>query len=444
MIHLDQIKLRPYQQLVLDAIENKGYKKACVIMARRAGKDVTAFWLCVRQALKKVCNIFYIAPSYTMAKRIIWNSIMADGRRFLDLIPSELIENMNSQELLIRFKNGSTIQLIGALNYNNLVGSNAYGVVFTEYALFQDGGKCYQLIKPILAYNGGWCLFVSTPRGKANHLYDLWKIAIESKDWFTLKLTVEDTKHIAPEEIEQERREGITNEDIIQQEYYCSFSGRDSGSYWSSSLDKARLEGRIERFDYDPTYKVCTSWDIGYADLTSIIFFQAIHGKIYIIDEYSNNREALSHYVKVILQKPYLYSKHIAPHDIAVHEFSSGQTRLETARKLGINFIIADNLSLMDGIDCVRNVFNKIFIDERCKDLLKAIENYRQEWDSKRQIYKDRPLHDMNSHYADALRYLCVSLPKTQDGTTAEELEKRYRKVVYGEDSSHGRFFNNY
>ena len=87
---------------------------------------------------------------------------------------------------------------------------------------------------------------------------------------------------------------------------------------------------------------------------------------------------------------------------------------------------------------------NKIFIDERCKDLLKAIENYRQEWDSKRQIYKDRPLHDISSHYADALRYLCVSLPKTQDGTTAEELEKRYIKAVYGEESSHGRFFNNY
>lgn len=443
-IKLDSIKLKPYQELIIDAIENKGYRKVVAIMPRRSGKDVAAFWLCVRQALKKTCNIFYIAPSYTMAKRIIWNSILSDGRRFLDLIPPQVISSMNSQELLIRFINGSTIQLIGALNYNNLVGSNAYAVVFTEYSIFQDGGKCYQLIKPILAYNGGWCLFVSTPRGKANHLYDLWQVARDHKDWFALKLTLDETKHINLEEINKELSEGLTTPDLIQQEYYCSFAGVDSGSYWSAQLDKARVEDRVQRFEYDPTFKVNTAWDIGYSDSTSILFYQVINNKIYIIDEYSSEREALTHYVKIVQHRPYLYGYHIAPHDIKVHEFSSGITRLETARQLGLNFTIADDIALMDGIDCVRNTFNRIFIDERCKTLLRAIENYRPEYDAKRQMYKDRPLHDVHSHMADALRYLCVSLPKTRDDhTTAEELDKRYRQAVYGDDSMHTGFFSN-
>ena len=35
----------------------------------------------------------------------------------------------------------------------------------------------------------------------------------------------------------------------------------------------------------------------------------------------------------------------------------------------------------------------------------------------------------------DSLRYLAISLPKTRDGlTTPEELDKRYRQAVYGED----------
>jgi hypothetical protein len=145
-----------------------------------------------------------------------------------------------------------------------------------------------------------------------------------------------------------------------------------------------------------------------------------------------------------VQQRPYLYGFHIAPHDIKVHEFSSGITRLETARQLGLNFTIADDIGLMDGIDCVRNTFNRIFIDERCKTLLRAIENYRPEYDAKRQMYKDRPLHDIHSHMADALRYLCVSLPKTRDDhTTAEELDKRYRQAVYGSDSMQSGFFSN-
>lgn len=443
-IKLDSIKLKPYQELILDAIENKGFRKVVAIMPRRSGKDVAAFVLCIRQALRKTCNIFYIAPSYTMAKRIIWNSILSDGRRFLDLIPPQLIDSMNSQELLIRFKNGSTIALIGALNYNNLVGSNAYGVVFTEYSLFQDGGKCYQLIKPILAYNGGWCLFVSTPRGKANHLHDLWQVAKDHPDWYALKLTINETKHIDIAEINRELDEGLTTHDLIQQEYYCSFAGVDSGSYWSAQLDKARVEDRIGRYEYDPTFKVHTAWDIGYRDSTSILFYQVINNKIYIIDEYSNEREALTHYVKIVQQRPYLYGYHIAPHDIKVHEFSSGVTRLETARQLGLNFTIADDVPLMDGIDYVRNTFNRLFIDERCKQFLRAIENYRPEYDAKRQVYKDRPLHDIHSHFADALRYLCVSLPKTNDDqTTAEQLERRYRQAVYGDDNTHTGFFSN-
>jgi len=135
--------------------------------------------------------------------------------------------------------------------------------------------------------------------------------------------------------------------------------------------------------------------------------------------------------------KDYVYGKHIAPHDIKVKEFSSGITRLEKARQLGISFITSNDLSIIDGIEAVRSTLGKMWIDEhKCKDLIKAIENYRQEWDGKRQVYKERPLHDKYSHAADALRYLCVSLSKVRDDSSASEIERRYREAMYGEQSS--------
>ena len=218
MIELKRFLPRPYQLPVLDAIENKGYKRVLAIMPRRAGKDIVAWNLCIRQCLRRVCVVYYIFPTYSQAKKVIWDSITNAGDRILDYIPDEVIASKNSQEMKIRFKNGSLLQLVGSDNFDTLMGTNPQGVVFSEYAL-QDP-RAFQYIRPILVANDGWALFISTPRGK-NHLWELYNIATNSDDWFAYKLSVEDTQHIPLEEIEKEKRDGLMSEDLIQQEYYC-------------------------------------------------------------------------------------------------------------------------------------------------------------------------------------------------------------------------------
>jgi len=96
----------------------------------------------------------------------------------------------------------------------------------------------------------------------------------------------------------------------------------------------------------------------------------------------------------------------------------------------------------MDGIESVRSALSKIWVDEeRCAKLIRALENYRQEYDAKRQVYKDVPLHDKYSHAADCMRYLCISLPKTRDSLTAEELERMRAEAIYGTQSDFPNFF---
>lgn len=429
-IHLNRFKPRDYQAPIFDAIENKGYRKVLCILPRRAGKDMCAFNIVIRYAIKNVCVCYYILPTYSQGRKIIFDSITNTGERVIDYIPKSLVASINSQEMKIRLTNGSLIQVVGSDNYDSLMGTNPKFVVFSEYSLQDE--RAYQYIRPILAANDGIALFLSTPRGK-NHLWTLYQIAKESEAWFCYKLTLDDTRHIPFSEIEKEREEGIMSEDLIMQEYYTSFEMGVEGAYYARYIDKMRIKGQIGMVPWEAGFKVHTAWDIGVRDSTCIIFFQNIGQTVRIIDCYERNKEGLEHYINLILSKPYTYGRHIAPHDMRVKEFGSGMTRVEKARQLGITFTIAPNIGIEDGIESVRSALSKIWIDEiQCKPLVKALENYRQEFDSKRKVYKSQPLHDINSHFADCMRYLCVSLPRTRDGLSPEDLEKRYQEAYLG------------
>lgn len=432
-IHLNRFKPREYQIPIMDAILNKGYKRVLCILPRRAGKDICAFNIMIRAALKKIGVYYYIFPTYSQGKKVLWDSLTNDGVRFIDYIPPEIISSTNSQEMKIKLTNGSLIQVVGSDNVDSLVGTNPQGIVFSEYAL-QDP-RAYQYLRPILVANDGWALFISTPRGK-NHLFTLYEVARSNPEWFCLKLGIEETNHIPLSEIEKEKAEGIMSDDLIQQEYYTSFDMGVEGAYYTKYLDRMRIKGQIGDVPWESSFKVHTAWDLGVRDSTTILFFQVIGQTVRIIDSYENSKVGLEHYSKVIQQKDYVYGKHIAPHDIRVKEFGSGMTRWETAKHLGITFTIAPDLSVEDGIEAVRRSLGKIWIDRSCSNFIKAVENYRQEYDHKRKVYKDFPLHDWSSHWADCLRYLCISLPKTADGLTAEQLERRYQEHMYGAQGS--------
>lgn len=423
---------RSYQVPLIDALENKGFKRIIAIWPRRAGKDVTVFNLCIRECLRRTCVIFYVFPTYSQGKKVIWDSITNAGKRILDFIPIPLVESMNSQEMKIRFVNGSLLQIVGSDNFDRLMGTNPQGIVFSEYAM-QDP-RAYQYMRPILTANNGWAIFISTPRGK-NHFYDMYMSVKDSPYWWVEKLTVEDTKHIPLSEIQREKEDGLMSDDLIQQEYYTSFTMGVEGAYYAKYLDDLRQKQQIGLVPVEPAFPVHTAWDLGVRDATTIIFFQMVGTSLRIVDCYENSKHGLEHYVKVLQDKDYIYGKHIAPHDIKVTEFGSGITRLEKARQLGIKFTLSGNFSIEDGIEAVRSTLPRCYFDSvKCAPLLKALENYRQEYDQKHKVYKTTPLHSWASHFADAMRYLCVSLPKTRDGMSAQDLERLHHEALYGHD----------
>jgi hypothetical protein len=208
---------RDYQLPLLKAMD-KGVKRAVITWNRRSGKDKTCFNFIVKKAVERVGTYFYFLPSYTQAKKVIWDNIDNDGFKMLDHIPKELVKNSNATELKIELINGSIIQLIAADEFaKSGVGTNPIGVVFSEFSITHP--DAWKYVSPILAVNGGWAIFNFTPRGK-NHAWELLERAKRS-DWFWEVLTVDDTKVLQGKELEEERKNNA--QDFFEQEYYCKF-----------------------------------------------------------------------------------------------------------------------------------------------------------------------------------------------------------------------------
>ena len=210
------------------------------------------------------------------------------------------------------------------------------------------------------------------------------------------------------------KKRGIQREDMLK-EYPATpeeaFAAAVEGAYYGRELARARTEGRIAPVPYDPRLPVDTFWDLGVDDETVIWFHQAAGLEHRFIDYYANAGEGLRHYVQVLQARDYVYGTHYLPHDVGVTSLSTGRSRLDTLKSLGVApvQVVARATSVADEIQVVRDSLAACWFDEaRCDTGLKALENYRKAWDDKLGTFKDQPLHNWASHAADAFRCFAV------------------------------------
>lgn len=416
---------REYQTKAWEEIDK--VNRALLIWHRRAGKDKFCWNYLISEAWENVGVYYYLFPTYRQGKMAIWEGRDKTGRSFLDHLPASIVSVKNNSELKIVLKNGSLIRIVGTDNIDSIMGTAPTGCIFSEFSLQRP--TAWDYIRPILVENRGWAIFNGTPRGK-NHFYDLWINNKDSKDWYCSFLTVEDTATISKEDIDKEKEQGMS-EEIAQQEFYCSFTRGQEGTWYGKYLADVDSDGRITVVPYDPYSRVDTFWDLGVGDSTSIVFAQRIQNEIHIIDYYENNGLGLDHYAKVIDDRKYKYGTHYAPHDIKVRELGSGaRTRLDIARDLGIQFQIVPDLNVFEGIELCRSIFSKLWFDTKNSSrLLKCLENYCKVYNESYNVYSDMPLHNWASHAADAFRMLGITYARSNTySKSLEELEYEDKK----------------
>ncbi|MGD0486118.1 MAG: hypothetical protein ABSB94_02905 [Syntrophorhabdales bacterium] len=409
---------RPDQRTLWDYLE-RGGKRAVCVAHRRWGKDDVALHFTATQMIQRPGNYWHMLPQANQARKVVWDAInpKTGKRRVDEAFPKEIRRKIHEQEMFIEFANGSTWQLVGSDNYNSLVGSAPAGIVFSEYAVADPMAWAY--LRPILAANEGWALFIYTPRG-ANHGKSLYDFARAEPGWFATLLPADRTPVFTPDRLNQERRELLAEfgetegEMLFLQEYYCSFEGMVRGAYYSKQLRAARSDGRITAVPHAAGHEVYTFWDLGMDDSTSIWFMQAIGRELRFIDYYEASGEGLAHYAKVLKERPYVYGDHYMPHDADVRELGTGTSRKATAENLGIRPVVVvqrarDTQAVLSGIEAGRNIMSQCWFDERkCAHGLSALEGYQAEYDEEKKKLADHPLHNWCSHGADAWRTMAV------------------------------------
>lgn len=473
---------REYQFPLLryyDTMPNR--QRAFILAHRRTGKDLLAWNILIKETQKRVGTYWHVLPLLNQARKIIWTGATKDGIPFLDFIPPPLIVSKRDDDMSIRLKNGSLIQLVGADRFDSLVGANPVGVNLSEFALMKPA--VWDYLSPILNENDGWANFITTPRGR-NHAFDLFKSMVDTvknkgAKYFVQVLTVDDTrkpvlddngdpvidKHgkpvvqriISDEDI-QEQRDMNVPEEIIQQEYYCSFEAGRVGAYYSEAMAKLEKEGRIEQIDYNPNLPLYTAWDIGFSDSMAIWYFQIDNKKINVIEYNEFSGRSIIECCHLVLGKwnklkeecgwaddqvakamaqyqhheSYKYKEHFGPHDLDNTEVSIGVTRRNVAKKHGIKFRLVPRTDVASGIDLVRRILINVHFDrDKCLQGTRALKEYRKKWNEDKQMYEDKPLHDWSSHGADGFRYLAQGIVTYIDRTLDKAALKKEASTDY-------------
>lgn len=401
---------------------------ASLVVHRRAGKTVATVNDLIKGALtcsNKDPRFAYIAPLYKQAKDVVWQYL----KYYALSVPGAVA---HESELRVDFPNGGRVRLYGADNPDALRGIYLDGVALDEYA-DMNPRVWGEVIRPALSDRKGWAVFIGTPKGK-NAFYDLHTTAEGDDSWFSMLLPASESGLIDAEELADARKS--MTEEQFEQEFECSFSAAIIGAYYGKLIAKAESEGRVTDLPYQPNKPVHTAWDIGISktDATGVWFFQQVGDWINLIDYYEAVGEGLPHYAKVLQDKPYVYGIHHAPHDIRNREWGSGRARIEVARDYKINFRMAPNIAVMDGINAVRLLFTRFRFDQtKCATGLEALRQYKQDWDDDRKTFRLGPRHDWTSHAADAFRMLALGVkdekgevPRPLANPTIDEMVRRH------------------
>jgi len=393
---------REPQELIHRMVKDNRF--TVVVAHRRMGKTVSAINQLIRSALlceKPKPRLAYIAPTYSQCKRIAWDYLLQYTR------PLGAIANI--AELRVDFM-GRRISLYGADSPDSLRGIYLDGVVIDEIGdinptIFSE------VVRPALSDRLGWAMFIGTPKGN-NHFKDLRDRADKGNDsWKLLEFKASDTKLLDPQELASARNE--MGDDKYQQEFECSFNAAVEGSYYGQMINDLEAKNQITTIPRETLSKTYCAWDLGMSDSTAIWVAQVVGKEIRLVDFYENHGQGLDTYVNWLRDNEWSDAVQLLPHDVVVRELGTGKSRQEMLEEAGLEITVVKKLPVADGIMAVRRLLPRCWFDKNVKQGLDALRNYRRNYDEKRNVFFDSPLHDWCSHAADAFRYLAVGLDET-------------------------------
>lgn len=216
---------------------------------RRARKTTLELNNLIKECVRNPNSVYgYILPTYKQAKNIIWT----DPNMLNRYLPNEIVKRKPADELIVEFKNGSVLSVLGSDQPDSIRGRDFRGVAFDEYSL-QKREVWTDIIMPIMANKNmdgtnKWASFNFTPKGRG-HSYELFERAKKDPLYECSILRASESGLISKTDQDTARHE--MSEIKFLQEFECEFNSDASSAF--KGISKC-YGGQLEERNYKYTY----------------------------------------------------------------------------------------------------------------------------------------------------------------------------------------------
>jgi len=374
-----------------------------LISGRRFGKT----YLCITEMMKYASQpnqqIWYVAPTFKMAKEICWSSLKEMLNQF------NWIEDINETTLTIRIrKTNSTISLKGADNYDALRGTGLNFLILDEFADI-DKRTWFEVLRASVSdthsrdKSSGHVLFCGTPKGYGNWAYELYLKGKQDDQWASYQYTTVQGGMVSKEEIEQAKQDVDIR--TFRQEFEGTFENYAGAVYYNFHPVDSVIDKKI-----DWSKPLHIGMDFNVSPMSSCVT-QIEKDKIYVVDEiviYSSNTDEMCQEIRDRYGSKMPIIIYPDPASKQRKTSAGGRTDLSILQNAGFKVKVKHkHPSIRDRINAVNSKLKDskgkryIFVSKSCKTMIKGLQ---------RQVFKENtniPDKEMGfDHMNDALGYL--------------------------------------
>ena len=380
------------------------FKVVCT--GRRWGKTMLAKAELIRAVRKPRQKVWYVAPTYRMAKQIMWVELM-------DSIPKAFITKTNETNLDIFLINGSILSLRGADKPDTLRGVGINFLVLDEVQDIKPEAWTIAL-RPTLASTRGRALFCGTPK-MGTLLYELYQRGqkeelVKKGIWKSWQFTTATSPFIPASEIEAARQD--MDERSFRQEFLASFEQSSGRVYYPFNRKE-----HVGKYPFNPKLPIWIGQDFNIDPMSTVVLQRQTNGEVWVVDEIYLRSSNTSEVCDELERRYWRHQKQmtIYPDPAGANRQSGrGESDLDIFRERGFNRLryrkkhppVADRVNAVNKMLKAADGSIRLRINESCKHLIDSLEQtlYKKNKNSTYGTYEvDKSLG--TEHISDALGY---------------------------------------
>ena len=368
-----------------------------LISGRRFGKTYLCITEMMKYASKPNQKIWYVAPTFKMAKEIAWANLKEMLNQF------NWIEDINETTMSIRIrKTNSVISLKGADNYDALRGTGLNFLILDEFADI-DKRTWFEVLRASVADTLGDVLMCGTPKGYGNWSYEMYLKGKQDDQWGSYQYTTIQGGMVSKAEIEQAKQDIDIR--TFRQEFEGTFENYAGSVYYNFHPVESVIDRQI---DWEKPLHIGMDFNV---DPMSACVTQIEKDKIYAVDEiiiYSSNTDEMCQEIRDRYGSKAQIFIYPDPASRQRKTSAGGRTDLSILQNAGFKVKVKHkHPSIRDRVNAVNSKLKDskgvrhIFVSKSCKTMIKGLQ---------RQIYKENTnIPDKEQgfdHMNDALGYL--------------------------------------